>query len=128
MEETTDVWTPEFADERSGRADSPCPITNNRPSECQAEKYSHATGIPAHEYGNEEERERLLRRVLIKPKIPQDKLMECEIDKTASAHKAIRGVSAQQIIILLEYNNHGYAKQQGYTPEIHSTKNPQIKS
>jgi len=36
-------------------------------------------------------------------------LMECEAEMTASADEATRGASAQQIIVMLEQNNHRYA-------------------
>jgi len=52
-----------LADERSGRAGSRRWKTSNRlmlSAECQAEKYSHAIGIPAHECGHESKGERLL--------------------------------------------------------------------
>jgi len=41
--------------------------------------------------------------------------MECEADKIASADEATRRDNTQQILVMLEHNNHGYAK---YTKEV----------
>jgi len=86
-------------------------------AKCQAEEHSHAINILAHECG-QSKGEKISRSVLIRadvrPKTPQkDKsatFMECEADMIASADEATRGTRVEQIIVMLEQNNHGHAK------------------
>jgi len=87
------------------------------PAECQGGRNivmllaSRLTSVDKMEGG------RLSRKVSIKTdersKTPQKyksaMLIECEADMTASADEITCGASTQQIIIILEHNNHGYA-------------------
>jgi len=88
------------------------------PAECHAVEYSHATGTPTHECGQELEGEKLSPKVSIraeaKPEISQkDKSvmpMERETNNTASEDEATRSASVQRIIDMLEHNIHEHVK------------------